>query len=273
MIDVEPEVFCIGSPQVDSAEMLRYLREITQQEDGGKWWNRVGAGLVSQRVPPAEGLVEFMGRLCYKSWDTGLNANVTKVREDRGDYLLNILRSGHGSVLTHTWFNFVIHNGSRVFTAEMNRHAVGTAISEQSLRYVRLDKDIPFRLPSNVLKEESCGLMQRAVKHLEDVIGEIYNIEGINSEEEFFKKKTITSAVRRIAPLGMATEEGWSGNIRAIRHVIEMRTSRHAEEEIRLIADQIAEIMQKKCPLLFGDYIQVDVDADAPEWDTEYRKV
>lgn len=274
MIETMPRVYLIGRPQIDTEQMLRYLRDVTGQEDGGTWWNRVGAKIALQEIPAAEGLVEFMGRLCYRSWEPGLNRNVTKVREDRREYLTNILRSGHGSILQHAWFNFVIHNGSRVFTAEMNRHAVGTAISEQSLRYVRLDDDIPFRSPVSVLKPETVELGRALVEHIEDTIGDMYKIEGID-DESFFTKKTVTSAIRRYAPLGMSTEEGWSGNIRAIRHVIEMRTDPHAEEEIRIIAEQIASQMAVECPLLFADYERKLVnDGDLPShWDTEFRKV
>lgn len=269
MIDVQPQVYLIGEPTIDVEQMRAYLREI----GGEAWFNRVFPRLGSigrdyDSVPAAEGLVEFMGRLCYKSWDPGLNANVTKIREDRGEYLLNVLRVKHGSILEHAMFNFVIHDGSRVFTAEMNRHRQGVAISEQSLRYVRLDRDMRFRLPHAVLKPESIELMREAVEGLEYLVGKIYEVEGIDSTESFFEKKTITSAVRRIAPLGIATEEGWSGNVRAIRHVIEMRTDPGAEEEIRDIAGQIARIMQERCPLLFGDYVEIDGD-----FQTEHRKV
>lgn len=266
MIDCKPEVFCIGEPVVDTEQMLLYLVEVGGQE----WYERVFLtkgeyGL----IPAAEALTEFMGRLCYRSWSPGLNQNVTKVREDRGDYLLNVLRSGHGSVLEHCVFNFVIHNGTRVFTAEMNRHKAGTAISEQSLRYVRLDKDIPFRLPHGVLSEESLGLMKWCVEVIEDCVGKIYEQEGIETAEDFATKKTVTSAVRRVAPMGMCTEEGWSANVRAIRHVIEMRTEKFAEEEIRDIVGQIGAIMQQRCPLLFGDYVVDEIG----QYVTENRKV
>jgi thymidylate synthase (FAD) len=248
---------------IDTAEMLRYLREV----GGEEWFKRMGSDHLGPRgdIPAAEGLIEFMGRLCYKSWEPGLNANVTKIREDRGDYLANLLRSGHGSVLAHCWFNFVIRGGSRVFTAEMNRHAVGTAISEQSLRYVRLD-DIEFWEPT-VLTEETLFEGRKLVNAFEEFYRAACERE-FTDDMEFAQKKLVTSALRRWAPLGLATEEGWSGNIRSIRHVIEMRTALHAEEEIRIIAGQIAEIMQKKCPLLFGDYAVTD-----GEWTTDFRKV
>jgi thymidylate synthase (FAD) len=117
--------------------------------------------------------------------------------------------------------------------------------------------------------------MQDVVEYIEKAIGDIYEYEGIDSEEDFSTKKVITSAVRRIAPLGMATEEGWSANIRALRHIIEMRTAFGAEEEIRIIVNQIAFAMQRECPLLFGDYILDEHDDDTipPAWTTPFRKV
>jgi hypothetical protein len=39
--------------------------------------------------------------LCYRSWEPGLNPNVTKIRRDRKAYFDNILKSGHGSILEH----------------------------------------------------------------------------------------------------------------------------------------------------------------------------
>lgn len=273
MIDVRPQVFLIGQPMINTDEMLEYLRAV----GGQKWFERIGAKVALNEIPAAEGMIEFMGRLCYRSWEPGLNKNVTKIREDRKDYLLNILRSGHGSVLTHSWFGFAIHNGSRVFTAEMNRHAVGTAISEQSLRYVRLDKDLPFRLPHDVLLPETIERGRALVEHIESEIGEMYATEGIDAEgASFHEKKTKTSAIRRFAPLGIATEEGWSANVRTLRHVIEMRTALGAEEEIRDIAHQIGMKMATACPLLFGDYKVEAADAEnflPPVWTTEHRKV
>lgn len=266
----QPKVFLIAEPKINVPNMLAYLREV-----GGEAWVRrlfPGMGGELDPVPAAEGLVEFMGRLCYKSWEPGLNKNVTKVREDRGDYLLNVLRSGHGSVMTHAWFSFVIRGGSRVFTAEMNRHAAGTAISEQSLRYVRLD-DIEFWMPPG-LSEETEQDMVEAVEFVEAKIAAIYEREMSDPDMPFSEKKALTSKIRRIAPLGLATEEGWSANVRALRHVIEMRTDHFAEEEIRIVVDQIARLMQMACPLLFGDYEQIPVEgSQAADWTTEMRKV
>ena len=46
-------------------------------------------------------LAEFGGRMCYRSWEPGLNPNVTRIRTDQREYFANVLRSAHGSVLEH----------------------------------------------------------------------------------------------------------------------------------------------------------------------------
>ena len=65
--------------------------------------------------------------------------------------------------------------------------------------------------------------------------------EGLKFEE----KKHKTSFMRRFAPDGVATGLLWSANIRTLRHTIEARTDKGAEEEIRLLFGQIAEIMRR----------------------------
>lgn len=225
----------------------------------------------------AQNLVEFMGRLCYKSWEPGLNKNVTKIREDQNDYLKNILMSAHGSVLEHAHFSFALHDISRVVTAELNRHRAGIAISEQSLRYVRLD-ELRFRVPPT-LNIQTQGMMRDLVQHIEQVMAAMMQCEDLdNPDLDFNHKKMVTSALRHAAPLGLLTEEGWTANVRSIRHVIEMRSARHAEESIRLVAHQLAQIMQSRCPALFGDYEPSGIDAEGQpsvpsEWTTPYRKV
>ncbi|MCG8626097.1 MAG: FAD-dependent thymidylate synthase, partial [Proteobacteria bacterium] len=79
-------------------------------------------------------------------------------------------------------------------------------------------------------------------------------------------------AMRRVAPIGLATNIGWSCNIRTLRHVIEQRTAPWAEEEIRLVFAQIAEIAIAKWPNMFSDYSWELVDG-LPVYTTKNRKV
>jgi thymidylate synthase (FAD) len=212
------------------------------------------------------GLVHFSGN-CYRSWEPGLNPNVSKVRTDQKEYFLNILRSGHGSVLEHANYSFVIWDCSRVFTHEIIRHRAGSAFSQESLRFVRL-RDIPFRIPDSLepMRPQIISILET----LEDFQITAAGHFGLDEEgKSFHEKKEITSALRRLAPEGLSTMIIWTANVRTLRHTIQARTDAGAEEEIRYVFDKIGRIMLQEAPLLFGDFTVGEDGA----WRTEYKKV
>ncbi len=93
---------------------------------------------------------------------------------------------------------------------------------------------------------------------------------GIDAEGvPFHVKKEVTSALRRLAPIGLSTDIVWTANARTLRHVIEMRTAEGAEEELRLVFDTIARVMQVEAPGLFQDFARQDDGS----WMPEHRKV
>lgn len=97
---------------------------------------------------------------------------------------------------------------------------------------------------------------------------------GIDDMKSFSKKKKLTSAFRRFAPIGLATSIGWSANIRTLRWLLTLRTAKSAEVEIRLIFDQVGKLLQAKFPNLFGDFERVpDKTGPLAEWITKSVKV
>lgn len=68
---------------------------------------------------------------------------------------------------------------------------------------------------------------------------------------DFDKRKAITSAIRRIAPNGQANEIGMSCNIRALRQVVQVRTQRFAETEIRDVYAQVYHLVAAAFPSIF----------------------
>ena len=204
---------------------------------------------------------------CYNSFEVGLNPNVTAIRESWVEYLDNILASGHGSVLEHASWTFAIEGVSRVFTGEMNRHRAGCAISEASMRYIRMS-DMGFWMPLSLLpcegdseellekKKESRRIFQDVFKGIEHFYSHLESVWGINDPGiAFSEKKKLTSMFRRIVPMGVATGGVWTMNLRALRHVLAMRMSPAAEEEIHLVAGMILKVMQAEEPVIFGDFI------------------
>ena len=259
MRNVQPEVFLIARPQIDYDAVAAYLREV----GGENWLERLDKGDLHN---DALNLAEFAGRLCYRSWEPRLNPNVTRVRSDQDAYLQNILSSAHGSVLEHVNFSFALHNISRVTTHELVRHRPGVAISQESLRFVRLN-DIPFWFPDWALADDE--LMRRATSLLEQLEQfQLWMADHFGLDAQgvpFHEKKQKTSFMRRFAPDGVATGMLWTANIRTLRHTIEARTDPGAEEEIRLLFGMIAELMRVEAPALFGDYTVQD-GAWIPRW-------
>jgi thymidylate synthase (FAD) len=260
--ETNPAVFLIARPSVDVEGMRGYLRDV-----GGESW-------LTRRLEETQGspnagelLVEFGGRACYRSWEPGLNPNVSKVRTDQREYFANILRSAHGSVLEHANYSFALRNCSRVFTHEIIRHRAGSAFSQESLRYVRLT-DIGFRVPPALepVRERVLAIVEQLEEFQRSAAEEL----GVEEDGvPFHVKKEVTSALRRLAPLGLSTDIIWTANVRTLRHVIEMRTAEGAEEELRLVFDEVASIMQSEAPGLFQDFTR----RPDGSWVPEHHKV
>jgi thymidylate synthase (FAD) len=256
--ETSPEVFLVARPSINVEGVTAYLESV----GGLSWLDERRAA--EEPVPDGELLAEFGGRICYRSWEPGLNANVKKVRHDRREYFGNLLRSAHGSVLEHANYSFAFRNVSRVFTHELVRHRAGSAFSQESLRYVRLT-DIGFRVAPALepLRNQVISLVETLEEFQRSAADELnLDADGI----PFAVKKEITSALRRLAPIGLSTDILWTANVRTLRHVIEMRTSTGAEEELRLVFDSVARIMQEEAPSLFQDFKCQEDGAWVPEW-------
>lgn len=305
MKTVEIKVFCIAQTRANEEEVRA-------------WLDHVGA--IETPVPRTKGddaeatdagaVCGLCAKRCYMSFEPGLNPNVTKVRRDWHDYLVNILKSGHGSVTEHATWSFAIEGVSRVFTGELNRHRAGVAISEGSMRYIRFD-DIVFWMPHSI-REDNRSLMPKcssckgrgtadrihcmacagsghgmdegtfrlkkaqtrkiferdfsAMETTYSELCELWNIEGMN----FATKKKLTSLFRRLIGMGVATGGTWTFNVRALRHVVALRTSPHAEEEIAHVIGMIGKRMFESEPALFGDF---KLDEITGAWVPEYVKV
>lgn len=261
MHGTEPKVFIITAPRIQDHELHAYLDHI-----GASDWE-------SDAMTDAELLIEVMGRMCYKSFGTDLNKNIVRVRNGNREYIENVVKVAHGSILEHAYVTFIFTDVSRVFTHELVRHRVGVAISQESLRFVRLD-DLGMWAPTCIREDKmAMDIFVNTAAFLENIqktLADHFDLD--NPEIPFSKKKVIQSALRRIAPIGLSTTIGWTANFRTLRWVIQERTNRAAEEEIRAVFGQVAKRMIVMYPSVFGDFRSEMVDGYL-EYTTENRKV
>jgi thymidylate synthase (FAD) len=141
------------------------------------------------------------------------------------------------------------------------------------MRFVRLD-DIPFWMPEwaqddPILMERATGVLEVLENH-QRWMSQYFGIEPDPNEivevgepykgtdMSFTRKKELTSFMRRFAPEGVATGMVWSGNIRTIRFLMQLRTAEGAEEEIVQVFRKIGDIMVNRYPLAFGDMERTD---------------
>ena len=267
----EIEIFRIAQTRVDPQAVQRWLAHL-------------GADDFRAHLPRADDvpdpalLIALAAKRCYMSFEPGLNPNVSRVRRDYVAYFDNLLRSRHGSVLEHASYTYAIEGVSRVFTGEMNRHRAGWAISEGSMRFIRFDREVPYWLPDSIrevegddpeLAERKCLTREEFREAFRDTaeryarLLSIWEMDG--TDKNFDYRKRVTSCLRRIVPMGVATGGVWTGNTRALRHVIAMRAAPAAEEEIFHVFTRIARDVIVSEPLLFGDFREVDDGSFAPE--------
>ncbi|MBF0226476.1 MAG: FAD-dependent thymidylate synthase [Desulfobacterales bacterium] len=262
----EPKVYLIAKTGIEINGINQYLNDI-----GSPDWK------TDENVSDGENLAEMAGRICYRSWQPydsekkdATNPNVKRVRKGNQAYIQNILESKHGSILEHINLTFILRGVSRVLTHELVRHRAGMAYSQESLRYVRLD-DISFWFPDKIKENKKAKeKFDETVKFLEKTQKELAEIFNIDSIDDFSTKKKLTSIFRRIAPIGLGTSILVTGNLRAWRHIIAIRSSQAAEEEFRIVVSQIAEICKAEFPHIFQDMTK---DANTGEYIFSNQKV
>jgi thymidylate synthase (FAD) len=268
-----PTTFLIGTTRLISLGLMDYLKETGQTKFLSEVAKAQNAGLSDLEI-----LSSFYAKLCYSALTPDKNENISRVR-GIADNVRGTLDSGHGSVFEHVSLNFVTTDCSRVFTHEMVRHRAGTAYSQTSGRYVRTQE---LRIVSDPILAPVQYASDALIKHIQEQYDYMRLMMGACSQEElddarktwhssspplpdapikdFATKKKVTSALRRHLPNGQTNELGWSANIRSLRHMLMMRTNRQAEWEIRLIFNQVYDLLMARCPGLLFDAVTEEVD-------------
>ena len=207
-----------------------------------------------------ERLAEFAGRLCYMS-----QHNPAK-RQTR-EYLENIKKQGHGSVLEHANYSILLEGVSRSLTHELVRHRAGFAYSQLSQRYVD-ESEANFVVPPAIVGEETLTTTWRAqVESAQAVyVGLVAELMERYSwvADKVHRRKMAREAARAVLPNATETKIVVTANARAWRTMLELRSSEGAELEIRRMATMALRLLQQEAPGFFSDF-EIYVAADRRE--------
>ena len=197
-----------------------------------------------------ERLAEFAGRLCYMSQH---NPAKRATRE----YLENIKKQGHGSVLEHATYSILLEGVSRSLTHELVRHRAGFAYSQLSQRYVD-ESHAAFVVPPAIMGDEALEqawrtqieAAQEAYVSLVEQLMERYGWVA----DKVHRRKMAREAARGVLPNSTETKIVVTANVRAWRTMLELRSSEGAEMEIRRAAIAILRLLQAQAPGFFSDF-------------------
>ncbi len=229
------------------------------------------------RLPDSSQLCKTAGQVCYASFGPRRTTN-----ENAAAYFERLTSAGHGSVLEHANFSFLLYGISRSVTHELVRHRAGVGVSQISQRYVAGSVLRFVERPEYQDDEELHRLFEeradRAAAEYATMADRLLERQEngnsmLSADYKTDARKKVQQTARSLLPNETEAPMVFTGNVRAWRHVVEMRADEHAESEIRALAVRIFLCLAVADPILFGDYQIRPLSDGTHKVTTEHRKV
>jgi thymidylate synthase (FAD) len=226
---------------------------------------------VQWKGPSTDGerLAEFAGRICYMSQHN-------PAQRATAEYLDNIKKQGHGSVLEHAVYVLLVEGISRSCSHELVRHRAGFGYSQLSQRYVD-ESHAAFVVPPAILGDE--GMEAEWERQVTDAqAAYVHAVEGLIAryqwvDDKVHRRKMAREAARSVLPNATETKVVVSGNVRAWRTMLELRCGEGAELEIRRMAIACLRVLQGDAPAFFSDFEIYSADDRQEAARVAYHKV
>jgi thymidylate synthase (FAD) len=240
---VKPRVYVISRPRFDVRAVLAFL-----QQEATKWHRTSLTG-------EPEEIVEIAGRVCYMSFGNNQSPRSNK------EYIRNLIRQGHESVLEHVSWTFILTGVSRAFTHQLVRHRVGFSFSQLSQQYHE-ETSAAFVEPAHLRRSrralkawrEAVAVSQESYRV---ILTSLSEVAADTSGQALSKKefnRAIRSAARSVLPNATETKIVVTANARALRHFFKIRGAIPGDVEMREVAAELFRRVRKEAPQLFRDF-------------------
>lgn len=216
-----------------------------------------------------ERLAEFAGRICYMSQHN-------PAQRPTAEYLDNIKKQGHGSVLEHAVYVLLIEGISRSCSHELVRHRAGFGYSQLSQRYVD-ESHAAFVVPPAI--QGDAALEAEWERQVTDAqAAYVRSVEALMQRydwvaDKVHRRKMSREAARSVLPNATETKIVVSANVRAWRTMLELRCGEGAELEIRRMAVAALRVLQQEAPAFFSDFEIYTADDRVESARVAYHKV
>lgn len=194
-------------------------------------------------------LVEQAGRVCYNS-ESALD------RDSGEKFVRRLIKMGHESVLEHATLSFMIET-DRATANQIVRHRL-LSFSQQSQRYVKYN-NLEVIIPEGIEKySDEYEVMVNGLRDIELRYKQLLKL-GLKVEQ-----------ARAILPQCTKTTIVVSGNIREIRHVLNLRCDRGAQPDIQKLCRGMLKLIHEKYPAFVDDlYEKYIAEKDKPTKEVE----
>ena len=232
----------------------------------------------------ADKISAFAAKICYGSMGEEGRPNIENQK--------SISKGGHFSVFEHLNYGICLEGITRACSLESNRHR-HLSPSQRSTRYteesdaaivlepyyaklykkwwVKYDEDhkLWYIQASKTIENHKMeqdlltDFLNSSERSINDYVKQVEvlmklnprNLKGVNL------RKWARGKARNLLPHSLETRIVYTGNLRAWRHIIELRSAEGAEDEIRVVANKIYEVLKLEAPTHFEDgYIEKIVD-------------
>lgn len=165
-----------------------------------------------------------------------------------------ILQANHDSTSEHCVFNFFIQGISRLNLMELTRHRLAS-YSVKSTRYTlkELRNETEFTIKDKERASKYINLTDNnnvdecSIQALENVRRLVNNAVNYNVTQDLIKYAL---------PECYKTDLTFSINVRSLRNLLKLRTSKSAHFEIRNLAYKLYEALPEEFKFLFADVIE-----------------
>lgn len=179
-----------------------------------------------------ETIIERAGRIAYRSED-----KITA--ESAGSFCRKLIKLGHESVLEHASATFIFENMSRAASHQLVRHRMAS-YTQESQRYVSQEPEVV--IPKSI---KECA---EAVKEYASTMNTLFNTYAKLCA--LVKKED----ARYVLPNATTTSLVITANFRQWRHMLELRGSLKAQEEIRTIFIKAFTVLHTIATNVFYDF-------------------
>jgi thymidylate synthase (FAD) len=268
---VQPGVVLLARPSLEMGTLAGFLQGFDDALDFADYLHDPTS------LPDGAQLCKVAGQVCYMSFGPKRTFNA---QADR--YFNNLKSSGHGSVLEHANFSFLLYGISRSVTHELIRHRAGFSYSQLSQRFVsgRMLRFVerPEYQQDEQFHAQFLERIERASQEYSSLTSRLLEMQQagtpiLSAEAKTDLRKKVQQCARSVLPNETEAPIVVTGNARAWRHFIEMRASFHAEIEIRELAVRVFLCLQRTDPILFSDYTLEKLPDGTYTVRTEYEKV